>query len=110
MSGSSGHRGDAVTDGGVGADPCRRVWRGPINSPKKKILAAARVNDVLQVDVDKSGTRPVLVVQRNGKAAGSLTFRGYLDVINCIVNNGVTYEATIVRIAGGVHEVRIDPV
>lgn len=43
-----------------------------------------------------------------GALAGSLTFLGYLDVINCIENHGKVYEAVLVNIAGGFHEVRVE--
>ena len=52
----------------------------------------------------------MLVVGVGGRAAGSLTFRGYLDVIGCITNHGVAYRAVIVRIAGGAYEVRVEPI
>ncbi len=45
-----------------------------------------------------------------GQIAGSLTFVGYLELIDCIQNRGVTYQATIMSIAGGVYEVRVEAV
>ena len=83
--------------------------RGPINSPKAAVLAGAKVGDVLDVGVDKSGRSPVLVVKRGGLEAGSLTFNGYLTVISCI-DKGVVYGATIVDISGAVYDVRVAPV
>lgn len=73
------------------------------------MLAGAKVGEVMQVDVDKSGRSPVLVVKRGGVEAGSLTFNGYLIVIGCI-DKGVVYEATILDISGAVYEVRVAPV
>jgi hypothetical protein len=49
------------------------------------------------------------VVDGAGAAAGSLTFVGYLELVACIENRGFTYQATIVNIAGGAYEVRVDP-
>ncbi len=112
MSGSGGGRGDGDFGGGGDGqpDPCLTVRQGPINSPNPAILAALTVGSILDVWVDTSGSRPVLVVGVGGRAAGSLTFRGYLDVIGCITNHGIGYRAVIVRIAGGAYEVRVEPV
>ena len=111
MSGSSGVRGDRGDTGGGGEDPCLKVRRGPINSPKANVLAPLNVGDVLAVDVDASGSRPVLVVaDAAGNIAGSLTFIGYLDIIDCILSRGFSYKATITNISGGIYEVRVDPV
>ena len=118
MSGSGGGRSDDYFGGGGSgggggpggpADPCSVPRRGPINSPKAAVLAGSKVGDVLQVDVDKSGRSPVLVVKRGGVEAGSLTFNGYLTVISCI-DKGIVYEATILVISGAVYEVLVAPV
>jgi hypothetical protein len=62
------------------------------------------------VDV-QVGPPPVLVVRTvAGQIAGSLTFVGYLVLIDCIQNRGVTYQATIVSITGGVYEVRVEAI
>jgi len=118
MSGSNATRDDTPGAGsgssGVGAgsvDTCQRVRRGPINSPKASVLAPLAVGSVLGVIVRTSGVSPVLVVtDTSGVAAGSLTFIGYLELIDCIRNRGVTYKATIINISGGVYEVRVEPI
>jgi hypothetical protein len=66
---------------------------------------------VLGVEVRRPGSSRILTVtDAAGSAAGSLTFVGYLEVIDCIENRGFTYKATITNIAGGSYEVRVDPV
>lgn len=113
MSGSGGGRDDSggATGGDRGGiDPCSRSRRGPINSPKAAILGALGVGSVLGVVVRRPGASPILtVVDGAGAAAGSLTFVGYLELVDCIENRGFTYQATIVNIAGGAYEVRVDP-
>lgn len=111
MSGNNGSRGDGDFGGGGGGqpDPCLTTRQGPINSPNPSILTTLTVGSILDVWVDTSGSRPVLVVGIGGRAAGSLTFRGYLDVIGCITKHGVDYRAVITRIAGGAYEVRVEP-
>lgn len=63
------------------------------------------------VRVNATGARPVLeVADARGNLAGSLTFVGYLEVIDCILSRGKSYRAVIVNIAGGIYEVRVEPV
>jgi hypothetical protein len=114
LSGSSDSRDDAPGSGGPpiggGSDPCRRKRRGPINSPKAPVLSKLSVGSLLKVDVQMSGATPILAVfDSTGTIAGSLTFIGYLEVIDCIQNRGVAYEATIINITGGVYEVSVEP-
>lgn len=110
MSGSSDPRDDTPSRSDVGQDPCKKERRGPINSPKAAVLAAHKVGDALDVDVDRTGPAPILVVKSPGGAvAGSLTFMGYLEIIQCI-NAGHQYEAVILSISGAVYEVRVQPI
>lgn len=91
-------------------DVCAQVRRGPINSPKANVLAPMKVGDVLSVEVQSAGSRSTLVVKDpSGQVAGSLTFGGYLQIIDCIVARGFTYHATILNISGGIYEVRVEP-
>lgn len=115
MSGSSGSRDDSgggsAVGGGDGVDPCARARRGPINSPQAAVLTPLSVGSVLQVIVDNRGPAPILALQNAaGQRAGSLTFNGYLTLIDCIRNRGYTYQATIMAINGGIYEVRVEVV
>ena len=92
-------------------DPCLRVRRGPINSPKAGVITGLTVGSVLTVAVQMAGSAPILVVQdAGGMVAGSLTFIGYLEIVDCIRSRGMAYRAVVVAIAGGVVEVRVEPV
>jgi len=111
MSGSSGSRDDngAGASSGSGSDACRKKRRGPINSPKAAVLTKLKVGSTLKVDVQGTAKTPILaVLDHSGAVAGSLTFIGYLTVIDCIQNRGVTYTATIISISGGVYEVSLE--
>lgn len=109
MSGSGGSRGDEGGFGQSGSDVCGRSWQSPISSPKQDLLRGTQIDDILEVTIDNSeSSRPVLVVQRAHQAVGSLTFRGYLQVIDCIMNHGVRYRAVVMRVSGGVYDVRIE--
>jgi len=118
MSGSGGSRGDSPSRGGGGgggggqpADPCLKIRRGPINSPKPAVIAGLKVGSVLIVRVRTVGTSLVLVVEdSSGAVAGSLTFVGYLEIVDCIQNRSINYQAVVINISGGVCEVRVEPV
>lgn len=74
------------------------------------MLAPLAVGGILDVGV-QLGPPPILVVKTiAGQIAGSLTFVGYLELMDCIQNRGVTYQATIMSIAGGVYEVRVEAI
>lgn len=113
MSGGGSGRDDYGNGGGGGGgnghDPCAGPWEGPINSPQSSVLGPLAVGSVLQVGVVPSGTRPILVVSYGGHSAGSLTFRGYLDIIRCIEEHGRDFEAHLISISGGYFEVRVVP-
>jgi len=109
MSGTNGTRDETPSTGVGDPDPCQKKRRGPINSPKAPVLSKLAVGAVLDVNVQLSGTIPILIVASGGQNAGSLTFVGYLEIIDCIQNRGVKYKATIISISGGVYEVRVEP-
>lgn len=102
--------GDAIGKNGGNNDPCLRPRSGPINSPKASVLGSLAVGSVLEVDIQITGRVPVLVVKdSSGAVGGSLTFIGYLELIDCIRNKGVKYKATVTHISGGVYSVLVDP-
>jgi hypothetical protein len=49
------------------------------------------------------------VTDASGVPAGSLTFVGYLEIIDCIENRGFIYKATITNVSGGSYEVKVEP-
>ena len=112
--GSSGGGASGSGGGGVGtsvADPCLKIRRGPINSPRAAVLAPLKIGDMLNVNVNVSGSRPVLeVLDVAGSLAGSLTFLGYHEVIDCMLSRDIKYRAVIIAISGGIHEVRVEPI
>ena len=111
MSGSGGGRGDSFGGGPIATstDVCGKTRRGPINSPKAAVLATLTVGSVLALVVRMIGSTPILVVQYGGADAGSLTFVGYLEIIECIQKQDYAYDAKITNISGGVFEVEVAP-
>lgn len=113
MSGGGGGSGrsDLGPAVGGGFDQCSREYQAPVNSPKPSVLGPLNVGNVLDVDVVAIGSSSTLVVRdAGGNLGGSLTFVGYLQVINCIVQLAVVYKAEILSISGGVYTVRVYPV
>ena len=110
MSGSNEARGDdGPPKGSSVPDICSRKRRGPINSPKADVLSTVGIGSKLNVDVRIVGSTEILVVETpDGRAAGSLTFVGYVEIIRCIVDHGYAYGATILNVSGGVYEVVVE--
>lgn len=108
--GGGGDRTDLGQAVGSGMDHCRQSYDSPINSPKAAVLGPLGVGSILQVEVVQTGSSSALVVKdAAGSLAGALTFVGYLQVINCIVQQGVIYTAEILSITGGMYTVRVSP-
>jgi len=75
------------------------------------VIAGLTVGSVLNVRVMPAGTSLILVVENSaGALAGSLTFVGYLEIIDCIQNRSFQYRAVVTNIAGGICEVRVEPI
>lgn len=109
--GGGGGRSDLGPAVGGGADQCDREYQTPVNSPKPSVLGSMSVGGILDVDVVSVGTHSTLVVRdSSGSVGGSLTFLGFLQVINCIIQQGVIYKAEILSITGGVYTVRVHPI
>lgn len=111
MSGTGGGRDDITPfGGGGGSDDCGKSYQAPINSPKPGVLGPLAVGAVLDVEVLVVGTANALVVKDHaGNLAGSLTFYGYITVINCILQRGIAYKATVQSIHGGAYTVDVAP-
>ncbi|WP_425106626.1 hypothetical protein [Ancylobacter sp.] len=74
------------------------------------MLGPVFIGMVLAVDVIPTGSTSTLVVRdAMGRIGGSLTFLGYTQVINCIVQRGVVYTAKVLAITGGVYTVEVAP-
>lgn len=126
MSGSGGDRDDYRTStvigstgapkgggggaGGGGDDPCAIVQTAPVNSPNPAAVAGLSVGDRLDVVLTGTAPRHILRVQTlAGVAVGSLTHRGHLALINCILA-GNTYQAEVIQKTGGAVVVRVERV
>jgi len=81
------------------SNACERVnFRADINSPQP-IVSTLKLQDVLTVRLQTTPL-PSVVVEFRGVVAGALTGSNINTLVNCI-QNGYTYEATVVSIVGG---------
>ncbi len=106
--GAGGGSGGGGSGGDGGDDRCNIVETVPLNSPQPPVIATLSEGDVLDINLDTSGPRPVLEVLASGRRAGALTHRNHVRIINCI-NEGRTYRAVVVRKRGGDVEIRVEP-
>lgn len=105
---SSGSGGGGV--GGGAVDPCAISQTAPINSPKPAVVSTISVGDVLDVVLTGVAPHRVLEVRvPGGAAAGSLTHRGHLSLVDCI-DKGNTYRAEVIQRTGGAVVVRVERV
>ena len=109
--GSPKSGGDGGAGGGSdGDDPCAIVQTAPINSPNPAAVTGLSVGDSLDVVLTGTAPRHVLKVQTSaGVAVGSLTHRGHLALINCILA-GNSYQAEVIQKTGGAVVVRVERV
>ncbi len=94
--------------GSQGGDPCAITQRAPLNSPRPAIVATISIGDILQVQLNESGTRPILEVVAPAGPAGALTHNGHIRLIDCI-RQGFRYEAVVVGRTGGAVDLQVQP-
>lgn len=81
------------------SNACERInFRAVINSPQP-IVSTLKVQDVLAVKLQTTPA-PAVVVEFQGTIVGALTGAHVNSLVNCL-QNGYTYEAIVVAIAGG---------
>jgi len=93
---------------GHGDDPCACFLdRVVLASPKPKVIAKLKVNEVLSVEL-KDGKPPVSAVTKSGEVAGAIIPTDLSMLVACI-EKGHQYEAMVVAIDGGSCTVEIEP-
>ena len=102
MSGSSG--GPWTTPTG---DSCDRLTsETTLTSPNRDVISQLNKGMLLDVEVDKSGARPVVRAMLNGQVAGSITSSIIQKLVECI-DNGYSYVAEVISVQGGTCRVRV---
>ncbi len=89
------------------SNTCERInFRADINSPQP-LVNSLRLRDVLAVKLQTTPS-PAVVVEFKGAVVGALTGSQINTLVNCL-QNGYTYEATVVGIVGGRCTVQVTP-
>lgn len=78
-----------------------------LNSPVQAVIAKLKVGTVLGLRLAPGNMRRLEAVH-NGVIAGAITSPAMAQIIACI-GQGHTYKATVLSIAGGRCEIRIEP-
>lgn len=104
MSGNGRHGGPHYSD----QEDCTKVrFRTHLSSPVPEVVATLKVGDTLAVKYQPP-RGPLYAQTEKGKKAGSIVTGEQVTLINCI-NNGYSYKAEVVKIAGGKCELQIKP-
>lgn len=89
--------------GAIGENFCISVAeQTPLNSPVPHVISSLRVGDFLDLQIQGTPSRPILVAidTKTSSVAGSVTFRNLPNLLNCI-SNGHQYIAEILSLSGG---------
>lgn len=122
MSGSGGGRDDNTplnissrpsggggsAGGPAGGDPCAIFQQAPLNSPRPSVVSTLSIGDVLTVELNSTGVRPVLEVHAPAGIAGSLTHTGHVQIIDCI-RVGNRYVAEVIGRSGAAVNLQVRP-
>jgi hypothetical protein len=90
------------------SNPCHTLsFRSAVNSPQPPLLAKLKVGSVLKVRLQTS-PQTAVVLEHKAKTVGALTGPKVARLINCL-QNGYTFEAEVLSVAGGECEVEVRP-
>lgn len=109
MSGSGGGGGYGGYGSGSEQTDCNIVEKTALNSPQAGAVAQAGVGAVLDVVLTNNNKSLAAQLPNGGAIVGSLTPQALVDLIDCILQKGRTYRATVTRIQGAYIEVEIRP-
>lgn len=89
--------------------PCDRLTlRTVVNSPSPTILPHVQVDDCLEVVIDASQGRRVVVVLFKAQILGSITVSAVPRLVQCLEDSNL-FKATVLSISGARCEVLITP-
>lgn len=101
---SGGGRGGGTGDSGVGSGgggECKAIYKGAVlASPKRDIVTALVVGDILDLEAVPQGNTYVLIASKDGKRAGSVTHASMTEILRCI-QEGRVYVGLIKSVEGG---------
>lgn len=100
MSGNNGGGGNFGGGGGGASVSCQDISiKTSIISPDPAILAIINVDDILNISL-RTNTGPLIATTNAGQILGAIFTTNPTLLIDCI-NQGYSYQATILSISGG---------
>jgi len=97
---------DASGSGTATMDPCDIDTTLPLNSPNQAVLNRVIVGDILGVQLIPGPPMVLVASTASGDVVGSITAAQMAQLIACI-RQGVTYQAEVKVIRGGLCQVRV---
>lgn len=93
-----------------GREPdCANIFEETVlNSPNPSVISKLKPEDMLELNVQRTGKSLVLVALRGADIAGTITSTLLAKIIDCI-DNGFEYIAIVKTIRGGACTVQIRP-
>lgn len=89
-------------------DKCSTLaFEAQLNSPQAAILATLVIGEYLAVDLSALPKQVVQVI-KNGVVVGALTGTQTPQLIGCL-QNGYSFQAEVLNVAGGMCTVRVSP-
>lgn len=82
------------------------VLNTTIASPQPAVVASLKINDILQVGLQTTGTTTAVVVTHQGQVAGAVASPDVQRLRRCI-EGGTSYEAKVTAINGAHINIRI---
>jgi hypothetical protein len=88
-------------------DSCERLTsETTLTSPDRAVISRLSAGELLDVEVDSSGARPVVRAVYQGQIAGSITSSIIQKIVECI-GDGYQYVAEVLNVQGGTCRVRV---
>ncbi len=89
------------------SDNCRElIINTNLSSPRPNVVDNLNEGDILSVSA-ASASGPLQVINDQGEVAGNIISREQARLLNCIVNEGIEYQAEILSIDEGLCQVQI---
>jgi hypothetical protein len=95
--------------GGATPDACNIRETTPLNSVNRTVITGLRAGDRLAVVFEPGPPQRLVARTAADVVAGSITSASMLQIIRCILQEGVEYEAEVLSVRGASCMVRVQP-
>jgi hypothetical protein len=102
-------KGSGGGGGGATPDPCNIKERTTLNSVNRTAISGLREGDRLKVVFEAGPPQRLVAMTAANAVAGSITSPSMPQIIQCITQGGVEYEAEVLSVRGAVCQVQVQP-